>query len=648
VSGVEGTILVVTATPTVGDASAAAASVALAGRARGPGKDVPLLIDLGDRAAPYRPAILAADGARAMASAVDGLDGWSAVARGALTVAFPSAREDASLEAPLELVDAASPVVIHAPGPRFRPAVSAAQGGGRAHAVLVQAAGSAERALLSVLSIELRRERLAHRIWLRPPGGIGARRALAGLDPGGELRHRATRTVRLLASQAGQAVPAVMGLVVVALVAALFLVAVGGAVTAKGRAQRAADLAALSAARSMRDDFPRLFVPALRADGTPNPEHLSKADYEARATAAAREGASRNGLGARLSVVFPDGDSVAPLRVRVEAKPRIEIAGQGSGERTHVAAEAAVAPPTAPVPPPGGTTMATGGGYSGPLVMRQGKAMRPDVAAAFDRLAAAAARDGVSLVINSAYRSDAEQARLFEANPDPRMVAPPGTSLHRCGTELDLGPSTAYGWLAANARKFGFVQRYSWEAWHYGYVEGPEPCSAAGDQVGGSEPGGRPGDGRAAGGEGLPGFVPAQYRDTLLGAAARHDVSASLLAAQIMAESNFNPAAVSSAGAQGIAQFMPGTAAAYGLSDPFDAEQAIDAQARLMADLLGQFGRVELALAAYNAGPAPVAACGCVPAYPETQAYVAKILAMLDGAGDLAAPAPALEVRLVG
>jgi len=46
-------------------------------------------------------------------------------------------------------------------------------------------------------------------------------------------------------------------------------------------------------------------------------------------------------------------------------------------------------------------------------------------------------------------------------------VAPPGTSLHRYGTELDLGPPATYAWLAANARQFGFIQRYKWEAWHY-------------------------------------------------------------------------------------------------------------------------------------------------------------------------------------
>jgi soluble lytic murein transglycosylase-like protein len=113
-----------------------------------------------------------------------------------------------------------------------------------------------------------------------------------------------------------------------------------------------------------------------------------------------------------------------------------------------------------------------------------------------------------------------------------------------------------------------------------------------------------------------------------------------------MAESNFNPFAVSPAGAQGIAQFMPATAAAYGLGDPFDAEAAIDAQAHLMSDLLRQFGgSVSLALAAYNAGPAAVEACGCVPPYPETQAYVARILGLMEGGGELVAPA--LEVRLV-
>jgi hypothetical protein len=255
-------------------------------------------------------------------------------------------------------------------------------------------------------------------------------------------------------------------------------------------------------------------------------------------------------------------------------------------------------------------------------------------------MAAAASADGLTLIVVSGFRSDAEQAALFAAHPDPTWVAPPGQSLHRCATELDLGPETTYGWLAANAGRFGFVQRYSWEAWHYGFDIGPPPCSPAGNTLLGSE-----NDGMAAGGATLPSFVPARFQAPLLAAATRWNVSAALLAAQLMAESNFNPFAVSPAGAQGIAQFMPGTAASYGLDDPFDAEAAIDAQAHLMSDLIRQFGDPELALAAYNAGPGAVEACGCASPYAETQAYVSRILALLGGAGALAVPS--FEVRLV-
>ena len=119
-----------------------------------------------------------------------------------------------------------------------------------------------------------------------------------------------------------------------------------------------------------------------------------------------------------------------------------------------------------------------------------------------------------------------------------------------------------------------------------------------------------------------------------------------LLAAQLYAESGFNPFARSPAGAEGIAQFMPGTASAYGLANPFDPVAAIDAQAHLMSDLLRRFRcKVALALAAYNAGAGAVERYGGVPPYAETRAYVARILGLLGGAGDL--PAGAFEVRLV-
>jgi Transglycosylase SLT domain/D-alanyl-D-alanine carboxypeptidase len=439
-------------------------------------------------------------------------------------------------------------------------------------------------------------------------------------------------------SESGQALLPALGGALALIAAAVALVAIAGAVTGKGRAQRAADLAAISAARSMRDDLPRLLSAPILPSGLPNPSHLEKAAYLARARATALEIVAANGAAPRrLRVSFPDAGSFAPVRVRAALVAHLTVGGVGSEVEVSAVAEAGT-PATGGDAPP---AMATGGGYSGPLVYRQGEGMRPDVAAAFDRMAAVASKAGLALLVTSGFRSDAEQAALFAANPDPRWVAPPGQSLHRCATELDLGPESAYGWLAANATRFGFLQRYSWEAWHYGFTQGPSPCSAAGNTVG---VGG--GDGTLAGSASLPSFVPQRFRAPLLRAAAKWNVSAALLAVQLMAESNFNPYASSPAGAQGIAQFIPSTAAAYGLDDPFDPEAAIEAQAHLMSDLLGQFGDPALALAAYNAGPSAVEGCDCIPAYSETQAYVTRILALLGGAS--AFVVPGFEVRLVG
>jgi Transglycosylase SLT domain/D-alanyl-D-alanine carboxypeptidase len=442
--------------------------------------------------------------------------------------------------------------------------------------------------------------------------------------------------------QEGQALPLALGAALALIAAALALVAIAGAMNGKGRVQRAADLIAISAARSMRDDIALLLEPPRLPDGSPNPRHLSKAAYMARARAAALEAAERNGVAARrVRLSFPDGDSFAPVRAKAVVVASLEVGSDSQRVAASAIAEAGSSSGSAGSMPPA----ATGGGYSGALVYRQGEGMRPDVAAAFDRMMAAAARAGLSLVVNSGFRSDAEQAALFAAHPDPRWVAPPGHSLHRCATELDLGPPSAYGWLAVNANRFGFVQRYSWEAWHYGFDAGPPPCSEAGNSLpaaGGVEGGG---DGAMSGSAGLPSFVPARFRAALLRAATHWNVSAALLAAQLMAESNFDPFAASPAGAQGIAQFIPSTAAAYGLRNPFDPDEAIDAQAHLMSDLIRQFGSPQLALAAYNAGPAPVEACHCIPAIPETQAYVTRIIALLGGVGALAAPV--FEVRLV-
>jgi hypothetical protein len=435
--------------------------------------------------------------------------------------------------------------------------------------------------------------------------------------------------------ESGQALVLAVGGALALIAAALALVAISGAVTGKGRVQRAADLAAISAARSMRDDLPRLLSPPTLANGLPNPLHLDKLAYLARARAAALAAGRANGVDPdRLRVAFPDAVSFAPLRAEAAVVAYLRESG---GHRVEASAVAEAAAPFGALGA-AATGTASGGGYSGPLVIRDGEGIRPDVAAAYDRMAAAAAADGIALVVVSGFRSDAEQAQLYAAHPDPTWVAPPGHSLHRCATELDLGPSTAYGWLAANASRFGFVQRYAWEAWHYGWAGEPPPCSAAGEAPLAAEGGGSPNA------TSLPAFVPARFRATILRAASRWNVAAALLAGQLMAESGFDPNAGSPAGAQGIAQFMPSTAAAYGLGDPFDPVQAIDAEAHLMSDLLHQFGSPELALAAYNAGPAPVEACHCIPPYPETHAYVTRILALLAGAGALALPS--FEVRL--
>jgi hypothetical protein len=438
--------------------------------------------------------------------------------------------------------------------------------------------------------------------------------------------------VRLSRDEGGQALVLMVGAMAALMVGALILGAFGQALGARGHEQRAADLAAISAARAMRDAYPRLFEPALLRHGIPNPRHLSVAQYLAIGRAAAVDGAKRNGAALDPKrVIFPDAGSFAPVRVTVALTELAEVRapGETKSRRLRVVAKATAAL----TPSIGGDAYpnAAGGGYTGPLAYRQGQGMRPDVAPAFDRMAAAAKREaGITLLIVSAYRSDAEQARLFAAHPDPKWVAPPGESLHRYGTELDLGPASAYGWLAANAQRFGFVQRYSWEPWHFGFT-----LNAGTTSVGF-------GDGARL--KSLPDFVPPSLQAAISEAAQRWNVSAALLAAQLYAESNFNPFAESGAGAQGIAQFMPGTARAYGVTNPFDPGQSIDGQAHLMRDLLRRFASVPLALAAYNAGPAAVAACGRIPAIPETQAYVAKILGLLGGAGE--GPAT-LAVRLV-
>lgn len=117
-------------------------------------------------------------------------------------------------------------------------------------------------------------------------------------------------------------------------------------------------------------------------------------------------------------------------------------------------------------------------------------------------------------------------------------------------------------------------------------------------------------------------------------AASRYGLSEDLIAAVIEAESQFNPRAVSRRGAQGLMQLMPGTAATLGVTNPFSPRENIHGGARHLRSLMDRFdNNVPLALAAYNAGHVAVIAYGGIPPYPQTRAYVRRILRQLDRNG---------------
>lgn len=117
------------------------------------------------------------------------------------------------------------------------------------------------------------------------------------------------------------------------------------------------------------------------------------------------------------------------------------------------------------------------------------------------------------------------------------------------------------------------------------------------------------------------------YGRLIAAAADRYRLDGLLLAAVIEAESDFDPSALSTMGAVGLMQVMPETASDYGVTDPFEPAANVEVGARYLNHLLDRFdGDVELALAAYNAGPGAVDRFGGMPPYRETRAYVRKVL----------------------
>ena len=118
--------------------------------------------------------------------------------------------------------------------------------------------------------------------------------------------------------------------------------------------------------------------------------------------------------------------------------------------------------------------------------------------------------------------------------------------------------------------------------------------------------------------------------ETVQRAATFYQLPPELLWAVIKVESNFRDQAVSPAGAIGLMQLMPSTATEYGVQHPFDPEENIGAGVAYLRRLMDRYdGRVELALAAYNAGEAAVDRFGGIPPFRETQDYVSRILRLL-------------------
>jgi len=129
-----------------------------------------------------------------------------------------------------------------------------------------------------------------------------------------------------------------------------------------------------------------------------------------------------------------------------------------------------------------------------------------------------------------------------------------------------------------------------------------------------------------------PGNGTVPFQSLIEESCARYGVDPALLAGLIEQESHFDPTVGSSAGAQGLTELMPETAASLGVTDPHDPAQSIDAGARLLSEKLAEFGGdTELALAAYNAGSGAVQQYHGIPPYPETQEYVKKVLGYAAG-----------------
>ena len=119
---------------------------------------------------------------------------------------------------------------------------------------------------------------------------------------------------------------------------------------------------------------------------------------------------------------------------------------------------------------------------------------------------------------------------------------------------------------------------------------------------------------------------PSSFEEVIAECAEKYGVSPALVRKLIQVESGGNPRAISPKGAMGLMQLMPETCRELGVVNPFDVRENIEGGVRYLRGLLDRFGNLELALAAYNAGPGRVREYGGVPPFKETREFIRKVL----------------------
>jgi hypothetical protein len=446
-----------------------------------------------------------------------------------------------------------------------------------------------------------------------------------------------------LRREGGQAAIAALGVLVLLALAAAGFAALARASVVRSQADTAADAAALAGAvalRNHRDDLYPRRDPITRRT---LPPLLDVPAYEHLAIEAAGRAAAASGAFLTAVEFDPAAHEPGPLSLRVEVVVRGDRLPRWIGDalrrrlrtsRSRAGVELGVAPTDPASFRPvdltgyrgvaavvaaaeaqlgwpyvwGGESRAEGGFDCSGLVAyaleAAGYGVGRPTAAGFQALAQPVPLSPVSLVPGDLVfvGAPAHHVGLYVA--EATVIEAPYT-----GAVVHLEPLAAGGWTSA-----GRLPQL---------VDRPSP-----DDLPPAEDGGE-----------LPGWVPAAFRPWIAEAARLETVPPALLAAQLEAESGFDPRAVSDAGAQGVAQFMPGTWAGswnpYRDHSPFEPRYAVLAQARYLGTLLARAGGdVPRALAAYNAGWE-----GSAHAWPaETRAYVARIMRRFAGPAAIARP----------